>query len=451
MCDSFVVVPAGGGARWLAKNSDREPGESQVVEHLPPRRARGTRLRVTHLEIDEHPLTHEVVLSRPAWMWGAEMGVNAAGLAVANEAIFTRVEAAAVGLTGMDLVRLALERASSADEALEVVTHLLARYGQGGRCGYRDAGFRYDNAFFFVDRERAWLLETAGPHWVAAPVLGARWASNAVSIGTEHTRVGPGTEDYARLRGFLRRGERLDFRRAFGARVMSALSGGDLRRLRGERAISGGAERAVEGARTRGAPACAVELAESREDFAAGARVLAARLREHAPGGPSDGARIVAPCAHASFLPTRRAGQTTGTMIVRLGDGAPEAAFTGTSAPCISVLKRVPLGGARVDTGPPPCPEGYDAESLFWRHERVHRATLADYAARAALFEEERLALERSGLQAVTGTVASEVWEEHRERARDWYETVHAAPRRRFARPSDLFWERMSRMDGMPR
>ncbi|MEZ4264453.1 MAG: carcinine hydrolase/isopenicillin-N N-acyltransferase family protein [Polyangiaceae bacterium] len=435
MCDSFVVR-ASGGQTWFAKNSDREPGESQAVEHLEPRRSRARRLAVTHIEIDDVPLTREVSISRPTWMWGAEMGVNDAGLAVGNEAIFTRIAPAASGLTGMDLVRLALERASSADEALDLVTSLLARYGQGGRAGYRDRAFRYDNAFFFVDRERAWLLETAGPYWVAAPVTSARWASNAVSIGVEHTRVGPGTEDYARLRGWLRRGERLDFRRAFGARAMSVLSGGDTRRRDAEPCLA----RLLRPGGKLSAPA-----------FVEGASEIAARLRRHPPGGPRRGARIVATCAHASWLPTRRAGQTTGTMIARLGPGAPEVAFTGTSAPCLSVLKRVPLGGTRVDTGPPPRADGYDPESLFWRHERLHRATLRDYDARRDTFEADRAALEARALAPSSPSRASELWQEHRAAVLTWLARATSRPPARSARPFDAYWSMMSRMDGIAR
>ena len=41
MCDTIVAVPPAthnfgkDGVVWFGKNSDREPGEAQIVEHLP--------------------------------------------------------------------------------------------------------------------------------------------------------------------------------------------------------------------------------------------------------------------------------------------------------------------------------------------------------------------------------------------------------------------------------
>ena len=107
---------------------------------------------------------------------------------------------------------------------------MIAKHGQGGRCGYRQKNFRYHNAFVFADRESAWVLETAGPYWAAERVRGLRTASNVLSIGAEYTRVGPGTVEAARERGLLRKGQPFDFRRAFADRAMSVLSGGDVRR-----------------------------------------------------------------------------------------------------------------------------------------------------------------------------------------------------------------------------
>ena len=85
------------------------------------------------------------VLSRPQWCWGAEHGVNEAGVAAGNTTVYTTLDprGAPVGLTGMDLVRLALERATSPAAAVEVVTEHIERYGQGGSGHDPALGDRY--------------------------------------------------------------------------------------------------------------------------------------------------------------------------------------------------------------------------------------------------------------------------------------------------------------------
>jgi len=50
--------------------------------------------------------SHAVVLSKPAWMWGAEMGANDQGVCIGNEAVWTREPVGSgEALLGMDYVR----------------------------------------------------------------------------------------------------------------------------------------------------------------------------------------------------------------------------------------------------------------------------------------------------------------------------------------------------------
>jgi hypothetical protein len=271
-------VAVGPGGVWLAKNSDREPGEAQVVEHLPRTRPAARTVRCTHVEVPAAGETLEVVLSRPFWMWGAEMGINERGVAIGNEAVFTVQPLDATGLTGMDLVRLALERASSAREAVDLVVGLLAAHGQGGRMGYRNTRFTYASSFLIADATGAWVLETAGRRWAAERVAGGvRAISNALTIRAADLRDDRSPADFAR---------------AHDRSLMSRLAGAADRR------------------------ACTASAAGP--DFASMARAL----RDHGGRDPARGRIMRAPCAHASFWPTRAAG-TTGSMIAHLSPAGP--------------------------------------------------------------------------------------------------------------------------------
>ena len=75
----------------------------------------------------------------------------------------------AASLLGMDLVRLGLERAARADDALDAVTSLLEAHGQGGS-GEEHHDEPYWSSFLLVDGDGGWVLETSGRSWVARPV-----------------------------------------------------------------------------------------------------------------------------------------------------------------------------------------------------------------------------------------------------------------------------------------
>ena len=65
----------------------------------------------TYIDIpqSENEDISQVVLSKPAWMWGAEMGANEHGVAIGNEAVWNRLSCpqydSVPRLLGMDLVR----------------------------------------------------------------------------------------------------------------------------------------------------------------------------------------------------------------------------------------------------------------------------------------------------------------------------------------------------------
>ena len=186
MCDALVALaPAtADGVTLFAKNSDRPADEPQALERHEPRRERTT--RCTYIEVDGAAGdTIGFVGSRPTWLWGVEHGVNDAGVAAGNETIYTTLDPRGhpPALLGMDLVRLVLERATSAATAVEVLTELLERYGQGGS-GHRDAERPYWSSFLVADPGDAWVVETSGRAWEAERVERTRAISNRTTIPT---------------------------------------------------------------------------------------------------------------------------------------------------------------------------------------------------------------------------------------------------------------------------
>lgn len=65
-------------------------------------------LQCTYIEIQQVAHTHAIILSKPAWIWGAEMGSNEHGVCIGNEAVWTKLwspDDLEERLIGMDYLR----------------------------------------------------------------------------------------------------------------------------------------------------------------------------------------------------------------------------------------------------------------------------------------------------------------------------------------------------------
>jgi secernin len=340
MCDTAVVV--GPGRVLFAKNSDRDPNEAQILEwHPRAHHAPGAAVRCTWIDVPQARETAAILISRPFWMWGAEMGANEHGVVIGNEAVFTREPLEDRGLTGMDMLRLALERARNAEEAVATITALLERHGQGGGCGHEDRTFSYSSSFLVADPGGAFVLETAGRRWAAEAVRGPRAISNALTLQPFASRY----EDRARTR------------------------------------ISRAHERRT----------CTTERARR----ATGAADMMSLLRDHGEGGDAPSytwtsGALGAPCVHAGGL---LAGpQTTASWVSELSRLETRHWVTATAAPCTGLFKPVRVTEP-VALGPAP-DDRADGESLWWRHERLHRRVMCDPARLLPLYRRERDDLE---------------------------------------------------------
>ncbi|MEA3511293.1 MAG: C69 family dipeptidase [Actinomycetota bacterium] len=389
MCDTIVVVRPEGVL--FAKNSDRDPNEAQIPEwHPATDHSDGATVQTTYLEIPQVAHTYATLISRPFWMWGAEIGTNEHGVTIGNEAVFTSQPLSDEGLTGMDMIRLALERSSTAEEAVGVIVELLDQYGQGGGAGYEKPSFNYHNSFIVADPTEAWVLETAGALWATEHVRsGVRTISNGLTI--------PGFAD--------------DHRKWLETKVSAC----DIR----------------------------TRLTADSAHGARGPRDLIATLRSHGPDSwpryrPLNGTLSI-PCMHGGGI-----AASSSSVAGWVSELATETHWiSATSAQCLSLFNPVRVD-APVDIGTIPGGND-DGESLWWRHERMARTVMRDPDRLAKLFLPERDAIE--SLWFTDPPEGQAAFDEGSTLLDDWASTVAAVEDDTDVRPiwAKRYWEKRDR------
>jgi dipeptidase len=365
-CDTLVAFPDGSGHAIFGKNSDRGTFEAQPLESAPGAlHPTGAQVRCQYLTIPQAPRTLAVLGSRPWWLWGFEQGVNQAGVAIGNEALYTRDEVPETGLLGMDLVRLGLERGATAREALATIIDLLESYGQGGKAVYLPSFTAYyHNSFIIADAQEAYVLETSRRHWVYKRVVEGTAIANLLTIEDDWDEASEGIEAYARRQGWWwgPSGRKLNFREAFEDAAIR--------------------ERAQDRYNASCRYLARVELASTPG--------MMRHLREHFEGSTvyrpetpdRPGPRSV--CCH----PGRFAFATAASMVVELkADGRPPIAWCSMATPCTSSYLPVPVGC----TLPPALTVGgasSDDHSLWWAMRRLADAADADPERLAPLIQQ---------------------------------------------------------------
>jgi secernin len=299
------------------------------------------------MRIPQSAETLAVLGGRPWWLWGFEQGVNEAGVAIGNEAIYTRDPVPDDGLLGMDLVRLGLERGSTASEAKDVITSLLEEYGQGG-VAVRGTDRRYHNSYIIADPHEAWVLETSARHWVAKRIQSAWAISNLITITDDWDQASSGIAMYARDRGWFSGTpeQKLDFRRTFEDAEVRALT------------------------EPRYLASC-----RFTESSSITVQSMKRHLRDHFEGGTinvasPDRARTI--CLH----PGDYASSTAASFVVELRPGSSRTrplAWWSMATPCTGVFLPVELGTPL----PEPLTTGTETRmeaSLWWVMRRLERA-----------------------------------------------------------------------------
>lgn len=228
-CDTFVYVQAPsslGVGTLFGKNSDRPSEEHhEVIRISRSVHNEDEVVQCTHISVPQATKTLECVLSRPCWLWGCEMGANECGVVGGNEAVHTVLSNDLLSsdgkptksLLGMDILRLALERGTTAKQAVDVCIHFLETYGQGGPCCEDDSDSTYENSFLFSDSNEAYVLETAGTkHWAWERISAGecRNISNGISIRSTWDALSKDIQYICKENGWWDGKSKFDWKRA---------------------------------------------------------------------------------------------------------------------------------------------------------------------------------------------------------------------------------------------
>jgi secernin len=397
--------------------------EAQYIYEVPARKhVPGEEFRAAHIVIPQVAETYEAVISRSCWTWGGEQGINEHGLAVGNEAVFSNVVPECDGLVDTDMIRLALERARTAPEAVEVIGALLQQYGQGGNVELR-GNSHCDGSYIFADRSEAWVLETAGREWAARRIAAFDSISNVMTIGRDWDLCS--LSDTREGVDFAADCQDESLVRATGARERREASRSQLERCAGRITVE----------------------------------TMFHILRHHTAGyHPGEGDTHLDICVHQGPF-ENRLWQATGAMVTEVDAQSEISWWTGTSSNCLSIFKPIFLGVELPDMGPWP-DEHDEPQSLFWRHERLHRRAVLDFDNLVPEIRRDFDVIEAEFLadaKAVkTGTPQDKrAFTEHcfriaREATDRWIDTLEARSWTYPATPFGELWDRCNRAAAFP-
>ncbi len=377
MCDTLIAtrLATTSNIAIFGKNSDRPPNEGQHMAYFPAaKHSAGSPLKCTYIEIPQVEKTNAVMLSKPFWMWGAEMGVNEHGLVIGNEAVFSKIPAnKKPALLGMDMLRAALERAATPREAVQVIIDLLEKFGQGGNCTYGEELY-YHNSFILANADDAWVLETVDKQWAAKQIKDIYSISNCLTIKDQWDIASPDLVDLAVKKGFAKSKQSFDLAKDYSDLIFTNFGKG----------------------RNRRATTFSV-LGEQKGNVSIESMMATLRHHNDENFDPQSSITDVDVCMHAGFGPIR-VSQSTASMVVYLDKNNPLIFATGTSAPCTSIFKPFWLDAAS-SLGLGPAPTHQADSSLYWTHEKLHRATLLNYPERIKTYAADRDEMEKKFTQ----------------------------------------------------
>ena len=161
---------------------------------------------------------------------------------------------------------------------------------------------------------------------------------------------------------------------------------------------------------------------------------------------------------HAGFGPFR-ISQSTASLVVYLDKTHPLIFATGTAAPCTSLFTPFWMDTASFLNAEPAPTHQADSTSLYWSHEKLHRAVLQNYKDRLGAYAPERDEMEKRfiagalKLQNASATERAEYshacYVEKRTAEADWLKRVESIPAKKSILHS-MAWNGYNQKAGIP-
>src|SRR5574344_2374203 len=210
---------AQGGGLILAKNRDQAyMTPSSVIVQPHKKYPAGASCKTVTITLPQAAETYALTGCGSAGAFGVAFGINEKKVAVACNDANSRDELTyEQGLSDNDLVRLILERASTAKEGLEIAIKLTETYGQG----------YHGDTYEIGDAEGVWVIETTGKRWAAkhyADTVLAR--ANQYELTDDYDLCSADLISFAQKMGWaqeVKPNGRINFRQAYGGDKLDAV------------------------------------------------------------------------------------------------------------------------------------------------------------------------------------------------------------------------------------
>ncbi|MGK0290675.1 MAG: hypothetical protein ACI86H_002134 [bacterium] len=419
------------GVTFFAKNTVRNPSEAQLVYRIPAVQGdREKKLKTTYIDIEQVENRYGVILHKPFWSWGGDMGVNDQGVVIGCECVYTKAEQDILGLISLDLVRLGLERGKTAKDALGIITKFLEEHGQGGSSSYFDSSEKYNSSFLIVDKNETWILETVKNHWVARKSEDVATITNYYIIGRSFDEKSYNLDEYAMKEGLYTGMEELNFSNAFESFLLT-----------------------YQGA-TNYRTTLKNDLMRIHQEFDNSIGSMFQFLRKHELPSIFDFQWKERKNIERSFLKHFKNLQVAGSMVIALSDDGSFNFFTGTAEPTWSIFKPVNFDPC-IHFGAL-CEDEYQQHNSLWRrHEEIHRRLVLSSDYKKEILD-SRKQVEESMLSYFSdfASVSEENFLDADQLVTEWQsEWIHHFSKLPFKYPifnsHSLYWKKLNKIDGI--